>query len=317
MEADAGAWRAIQVEGGLLARLLDAILARSPLHRNFLERAVSYLTVEERGRLTAILSYFEDSGRTVDYIADCYITVVEDTLAEQMYFMRHDSYRNATYAEVADSVYHDRAYMDKYMYGLIVTAFLWPNHVEIARFFHENLPTDKRGHYLEVGPGHGYFMATAASNGAFDDLKGIDISEASIEQTRTIMRRFAPEALERCDLEQCDFLAAEALPAASYDAIVMGEVLEHVEQPQAFLERIHQLAKDDAFIYVTTCVNAPAVDHIYLWRSTVELEAMIEASGFRITKALRLPYEGKTLEEARRMRLSINVAYLLEKTRSA
>jgi 2-polyprenyl-3-methyl-5-hydroxy-6-metoxy-1,4-benzoquinol methylase len=313
MDVDAGAWDSIQAEGGLLARLLDAILQRSPLHRSFLERAVSYLRVQERERLTAILSYFEDAGRPIDYIADCYITVVEDTLAEQMYFLRHDTYRNSTYVEVADSVYHDRAYMDKYMYGLIVTAFLWPNHVEIARFFHENLPTDKAGHYLEVGPGHGYFMATAASNGAFDDLKGIDISEASIEQTRAIMGRFAPDALQRCDLEQCDFLAADTLETGRYDAIVMGEVLEHVEQPQAFLRRIHELAKDDAFIYITTCVNAPAVDHIYLWRSTDDLEAMIEASGFRITKALRLPYEGKTLEDARRMRLSINVAYLLEK----
>jgi 2-polyprenyl-3-methyl-5-hydroxy-6-metoxy-1,4-benzoquinol methylase len=313
MEADTGAWAAIQGDGGLLSQLLDAILERSPLHRNFLERAVSYLTVAERERLETILSYFEQSGRSIGYIADCYTTVVEDTLAEQMYFLRHNAYRNATYAEVADSVYHDRAYMDKYMYGLIVTAFLWPNHVEIARFFHDNLPTDKRGHYLEVGPGHGYFMATAASTGAFDDLKGIDISEASIEQTRAIMRHFAPEALQRCDLEQCDFLAAETLVEGSYDAIVMGEVLEHVEQPEAFLKRIHELARDDAFIYVTTCVNAPAVDHIYLWRSTDELEAMIEASGFKIVKALRLPYEGKTLEQARRLRLSINVAYLLEK----
>jgi cyclopropane fatty-acyl-phospholipid synthase-like methyltransferase len=156
-------------------------------------------------------------------------------------------------------------------------------------------------------------MTTAASSGAFDSLMGIDISEASIEQTRAIMNRFAPEAVRRCELERCDFLAADALAPCSYDAIVMGEVLEHVEQPEAFLKRIHELAKDDAFIYVTTCVNAPAIDHIYLWRSTDDLEAMIERSGFRITKALRLPYEGKTLEEARRMRLSINVAYLLEK----
>jgi 2-polyprenyl-3-methyl-5-hydroxy-6-metoxy-1,4-benzoquinol methylase len=314
MEADTGAWAAIQANGGLLPQLLDAIVERSPLHRNFLERAVSYLTVEERGRLEAILTYFDEAGRSIGYIADCYTTVVEDTLAEQMYFLRHNAYRNATYAEVADSVYHDRAYMDKYMYGLIVTAFLWPNHVEIARFFHDNLPTDKPGHYLEVGPGHGYFMATAASTGSFDDLKGVDISEASIEQTRAIMRHFAPEALERCDLQQCDFLAADTLVKGNYDAIVMGEVLEHVEQPEAFLKRIHELARDDAFIYVTTCVNAPAVDHIYLWRSTDDLEAMIEASGFKIVKALRLPYEGKTLEQARRLRLSINVAYLLEKT---
>jgi 2-polyprenyl-3-methyl-5-hydroxy-6-metoxy-1,4-benzoquinol methylase len=300
-----------------MAHLLDAIVERSPLHRAFLERAVSYLRLEERERLETILVYFDGAGRSIDYIADAYITVVEDALAEQMYFMRNNEYRNSSYAEVADSVYHDREYMNKYMYGLIVTAFLWPNHVEIARFFHENLPINKSGHYLEVGPGHGYFMATAASTGAFDRLTGIDISEASIEQTRAIMQQFAPDALARCNLELCDFLAANSLQKHSYDAIVMGEVLEHVEQPEAFLKRIHELAKDDAFIYITTCVNAPAVDHIFLWRSTDDVEAMIESAGFVITKALRLPYEGKTLDQAHKQRLSINVAYLLKKDLAA
>jgi hypothetical protein len=60
-------------------------------------------------------------------------------------------------------------------------------------------------------------------------------------------------------------------------------------------------------------VNAPAVDHIFLWRSTDDLEQLIESTGFEITKALRLPYEGKTLDQARAQKLSINVAYLLRK----
>lgn len=306
-------WGVIRARGGILSILLDEVLTRNPLHREFLERAVSYLDDAEIERLESILGYFSDSNKTPAYIAECYITVVEDTFAEQMYFMRHGTYRSASYAEVADRVYHDRTYMDKYMYGLIVTAFLWPNHVRIARFFQENLPTGKRGDYLEIGPGHGYFMATAASEGSFDHLTGVDISEASIEQTRALMQRFAPDAVAKCQLTRADFLDATALEPASYDAIVMGEVLEHVEQPAAFLARIHALAKDDAFIYVTTCINAPAVDHIFLWRSTDDLEQLIESSGFEITKALRLPYEGKTLEQARAQKLSINVAYLLRK----
>ena len=93
----------------------------------------------------------------------------------------------------------------------------------------------------------------------------------------------------------------------------MGEVLEHVEQPEVFLRRIAELATDDAFIFITTCINAPAVDHIYLWRTTDELEEMIEASGLSIVEPLRLPYEGKSLEDSREERLPINVAYVLAK----
>jgi 2-polyprenyl-3-methyl-5-hydroxy-6-metoxy-1,4-benzoquinol methylase len=93
----------------------------------------------------------------------------------------------------------------------------------------------------------------------------------------------------------------------------MGEVLEHVEKPDVFLRRIAELAKDDAYVFVTTCINAPTVDHIYLWRTTDELEEMITANGLKIVEPLRLPYEGKTLEESREQNLPINVAYVLAK----
>jgi cyclopropane fatty-acyl-phospholipid synthase-like methyltransferase len=175
------------------------------------------------------------------------------------------------------------------------------------------LPRDKPGAYLEIGPGHGYYMMTAVLESAFDRFTGVDISEASIAQTRAIIDFFAPEASDQIELRHCDFLDATTLASASFDAIVMGEVLEHVEQPGAFLRRIAELARPDAFIYVTTCINAPAVDHIFLWRSTDELEALFKECGFAIREALRLPYEGRTLEQSVEQALSINVAYILEK----
>jgi 2-polyprenyl-3-methyl-5-hydroxy-6-metoxy-1,4-benzoquinol methylase len=108
-----------------------------------------------------------------------------------------------------------------------------------------------------------------------------------------------------------DFLDAKELETNSFDILVMGEVLEHVEQPQLFLERLANLAASDSHIYVTTCINAPAIDHIYLWRNIEELEVMIAAAGLTIRDKLYLPYGGKTLEESRDQNLAINVAYVL------
>lgn len=213
---------------------------------------------------------------------------------------------------MAESVYHDRDYMDRYMYGLAITNFLWPNHVEMARLLHRTLPRNRSGRYLEVGPGHGFLLLAAIEVGAFDEFLGVDLSAASVEQTRTIVEHFHPEAPAKVELR--DFLEAEDLEPGSFDAVVMGEVLEHVEQPEVFLRRIAELAKDDAYIFITTCINAPAVDHIYLWRTTDELEDMIVASGLTIVEPLRLPYEGKTLEESREQDLPINVAYVLART---
>jgi 2-polyprenyl-3-methyl-5-hydroxy-6-metoxy-1,4-benzoquinol methylase len=289
--------------------LVDNIAEQYPVHRGFLTEAIDGATPEELDRLDRYVAYCLDKGLTLDYLAESYLTILGDTLDEQMYFREHGRYRHSTFAEVAESVYHDRDYMDRYMYGLALTNFLWPNHLEMARFLRRTLPRERRGRYLEVGPGHGFLLLSAVEVGSFDEMLAVDLSAASVEQTRSIIEHFHPDAPAR--VEQRDFLEAADLEPSSFDAVVMGEVLEHVERPDVFLRRIAELATDDAYVFITTCINAPAVDHIYLWRTTDELEQMITDNGLRIVEPLRLPYEGKTLEESRAENLPINVAYVL------
>lgn len=293
--------------------LLNIIIEENPMHKSFLKGALEHVNDNELSVLDKYLNFCQTHGRDLAYMADSYLTIVGDTFREQIYFMKHKEYRHKSYKDVAGHVYHNKDYMDQYMYGLAITSFLWPNHLDMGRFFVETLPRDKSGKYLDIGPGHGYYLMKAMELSSFNEFLGIDISEASIKQTQAIIDHFKPEFKDRFDLKMIDFLEAEGLKNGSYDAIVMGEVLEHVEQPDVFLKRIAELAKDDAYIYVTTCINAPAIDHIYLWRSTNELEKMIEGCNLKIKSPLRLPYEGKTLEESEAEDLSINVAYVLEK----
>lgn len=295
------------------ADLVRRVLDQNPMHRGFMERALAHLQADERDRLETYLEFTATRGVTPDYLAECYLTVVGDTLREQIFFNRNDRYRHSRYAEVAADVYHDADYMHQYMYGLAITAFLWPNHLEMARFFRRVLPRDRGGTYLEIGPGHGYYLMNAVVSGGYDSALAIDISAASIAQTRAVLEHFCPEHAGRYRLEEKDFFDATDLVPGSMDAIVMGEVLEHVERPDVFLRRIAELARPDAFIFVTTCVNAPAIDHIFLWRSPEEVEALIADCGLDIVDALRMPYEGKSLAECRAERLAVNVAYVLRK----
>lgn len=297
----------------IVANLIEQIIEENPLHRRFIQAALENITQEELEHLGKYLDFCAHKGLDIPYITECYLTIVADTLREQIYFMNKKEYRHKSFSDVASDVYFNAEYMHRYMHGLAITSFFWPNHVGMTRFFKKTLPRQKRGKYLEIGPGHGYYLMTAIQNGCFDDFLGIDISEASIQQTQAIVAHFKPELEDRFQLKLTDFLQAEQLQEESFDAIVMGEVLEHVEKPEAFLQRIAELAKPDAYIYITTCINAPAIDHIYLWRTTDELEQMIQANGLNIRTALRLPYEGKTLEESVIENLAINVAYVLEK----
>lgn len=298
------------IAGGELDRLIGQIRVRNPMHHRFVVRSAGQLSPEERARLETYLGFCLARGLSIENICDAYITVVNDTLREQAFFRKHGRYRFSTFAEVAGSVYFDDAYMSKYMYGLAISSFLWPNHLDLLRYFERTLPRNKPGRYLEVGPGHGYFMMTALRGSAFDDFVGVDISHTSVDQTAAILAHFAPEEARAAKLIQADFLNCD-LSEAAFSAVVMGEVLEHVESPRAFLDRIRQCAAPDAHIYITTCLNAPAVDHIALFETPEQLEGLFRASGLRIQDQLLRPYEGQTLAESLTKRLPVNVAYVL------
>lgn len=295
-----------------ISALVAKALEENPVHRNFMNAALGNITAEELGHLERYLEYCLGKGLTIDYLAECYLTIVSDTLREQIYFQKHKKYRYSTFAEVGDKVYFNEEYMSFYMYGLAITSYVWPNHLDLFRFFRQTLPAKKPGSYLEIGPGHGYFLLTAMENSSFDSYTGVDISETSIAQTRALIEHFTKGKHKPFDLQCMDFLKCD-LPEGAYDAVVMGEVLEHVEQPDLFLKQIARIAKRDAYIFVTTCINAPAVDHIFLFRDPQQLEKLFADCGLAIKQQLIRPYEGKTEAESLAQLLPINVAYVLEK----
>ena len=112
---------------------------------------------------------------------------------------------------------------------------------------------------------------TAMERSSFDHFIGVDISETSIARTSALIECFGQGGKKSFDLRCMDFLECD-LPEAGFDAVVMGEVLEHVERPDVFLEQIARIAKKGGHIFVTTCINATAVDHIFLFKDTQQLE---------------------------------------------
>jgi 2-polyprenyl-3-methyl-5-hydroxy-6-metoxy-1,4-benzoquinol methylase len=229
---------------------------------------------------------------------------------EQIYFRRHKKYRYSTFKEVADQVYYDDEYMKKYMYGLALTYFLWPNHVAMQEFFVRTFPHGRQGAYLEIGPGHGYYLRRAAELGSFARMIGVDVSPTSVALSNDIMRFYGVDTGADIQIQQADFLQYAA-DRDAFSCIVMGEVLEHVEDPGAFLRKIRQLSDPDTHIYVTTCTNAPAVDHIFLFNTLAEVEALAGDSGLAITDRFVAPYAGKSAAECEAERLPVNVAYVM------
>lgn len=296
-------------ESKSLALLWEVILKRNPRHRNFLEVSLAGLSDGEIEELENLVEWAKKSGFTLERVAEGYTTLVMDTMKEQFFFNKHGRYRYSKFEDVAAKVYHDPDYMERYMLGLALSSYLWPNHAAMRRHFEQHLPDSGGGTYLEIGPGHGFYMKRALQSGGFQRYLGIDLSATSIALTRSVLEHFCPEEASMVELREANFLVDDF--EGPVTGVVMGEVLEHVEEPELFLARIRKLVAPNAFIHITTCLNSPAVDHIKLFKTHQEVETMFEEQGLEIKDSLIMPYVGTTLEESEKKQLSINVSYLL------
>ena len=71
-------------------------------------------------------------------------------------------------------------------------------------------------------------------------------------------------------------------PPAPTDWLVSVEVLEHLEDPVRFLRGLRALLNERGKAFVTTALNAPNADHIYLYRNAAEVCVQLDAAGFAI-----------------------------------
>lgn len=291
--------------------LISEIIKLNPLQKSFLDDSLKRLSSEELSDLNNYLEYCLSISIDIPYLAKCYDLIVKDTLREQIYFTKHKQYRYSTYDEVASKVYLNDEYMQKYMYGLAITSFLWPNHHAMKEFFLKTLPRDKKGTYVEIGPGHGFYFMTSLLLTAYDRFEGIDISPKSVEMTNSILKSNIFGEFSNYEIYCKDFFDGD-MPQNHFDAVVSGEVLEHLEDPKGFLKRIKEISHKDSYIYVTTCINAPAVDHIFLFESVQHLVDIVNDAGLSVKEEFVVPYFKKTIEETVEQQLPLNIALELK-----
>ena len=222
-----------------------------------------------------------------------------------MHFLRTGEYRCKTFAEAEAQVYANRPFMMKYMDGLLVSQALWANHAKCAIYFREKfLPRlRENARYLEIGPGHGLFLAQAARLPANVRATAWDVSAESVAQTRAAMKTVG--VTRPIDISQRNVLTAGEHPDR-FDAIVISEVLEHMEDPIAALKALRAIITDDGELLVNVPVNSPAPDHIYLLRLPDDAVKLVEAGGFEVIDHTPYPMTGYTLEQAVKDRATIS-----------
>jgi 2-polyprenyl-3-methyl-5-hydroxy-6-metoxy-1,4-benzoquinol methylase len=295
--------------------LVERIYAKSPLQK---KRLSAYLA----GRTPAFFQeadkfavrygdFLVTRGISIDYAVDAYLKMCGNMLRCQMDFMRTGRYPVESSDQANQAVYSSDSEMLSYMVGLGISQFLWSTHYEMFSFFsaaiHER--SSLISSYLEIGPGHGLLLEKALTLGnKLTEAVAVDISPTSLGLAQAIVAHSMP------DKNIVRFVLGDILKTdlgRQFDFITMGEVLEHVNQPNTLLIRLKQMLAPEGHGFISTCANCPAIDHVYQFDTVDQIRAMITSSGLIIEKDLPLSVEDMSVSEAEKKRITINYCALV------
>lgn len=297
-----------------LSKLIDLIFSKNPLQKKriskyFADKAddTFWSFCEELSRTlnNGLLSTDTDKQKA----ADAYIKMCKDFLSEQIKFKRSGEYSCLDASVANEEVYADPEVMRYYMVGLLISYMFWPNHYELFKFFDTYLPKKEVANYLEVGVGHGLFTSTILKK--YPNIKPtiVDISETSINTAKEVLTSF------NIDIENIDFVHQDYLKVEfdeKFDFIIMGEVLEHVNDAPLFMKKTKELLKPGGTIYISTCANSPALDHVYRFHNVQEMRDILTDNGFNIIEDLALAAEDVPESDWERELVTINYCALIE-----
>lgn len=305
------------VPAGKFSRIVEMVISRSGLQKKKILRDLAARDAEFFADAEAFAGsyggYLERQGIPLEYAVEAYLEMCRNMMKCQIEFMKTGRYTVPEHGEACREVYDNGERMKSYMIGLAISQFLWRTHYEMFQCLRGALGRYcvAARSYLEIGPGHGLFLKEAVLQLPRDsEVTAVDISPVSIGITRSIMEYFLPEDV-RVLYRTGDVLQLDCL--GRYDFVTMGEVLEHVNEPDRLLRRLHDLLNEQGRAFVSTCVNAPAIDHVYHFRHVDEIRALFGSCGLEIEEERLLPVEDLPMSQIIESKITINYCSILKR----
>lgn len=171
--------------------------------------------------------------------------------------------------------------------------FIGPNH----RWALKNLPI-RSGSLLDLGCGNGSFMLYAKKRGF--DTWGVDLSEKAVESGK---RYFGINNIFACSFEK---FRKEICPNVRFDVVTFFEILEHMDDPNGFVEIVKDLIRPGGFIAISVPnrerplpdILIPKAEdspphHFTRW-SKKALVDFLKRNGFKVIKVSTVPMSSAT-----------------------
>lgn len=275
--------------------LLNHIFENNPTQQ---KKITAFLTEKNvHPILDAFLNRYEvfmkAKNISVRDLGDAYLRMIEDMCYARIEFVRSGHYPNSMQDEANAHLYSDEKAMISYMLGLGLSQFLWRQHFALFQFYKSEIRKLKftpQDHLLEVGCGHGLFLAEMLQIIPRETkIDAVDISIGSLKLSQDIIQTLLTPHIPQIHFIHSDILKYSS--AKPYEFITMGEVLEHVKDPRTVLKKLKSLLSTTGHAYISTCANCPAVDHIYEFHNVDEIRELIQSEGFSIVSEIEEPAE--------------------------
>jgi 2-polyprenyl-3-methyl-5-hydroxy-6-metoxy-1,4-benzoquinol methylase len=265
-----------------LEELVSEIDKKDKLHSKKINGNISYIQKHFPAQLDELLGlvkeYFKNLGLDSERVANDYLKMIKDMRNEGLYFFKYGKYRCDNQYIANQYVYSKPEVMTYYMNALLVSQVMWKHHFNIFMYFQSHLKSlfksNSKPSILDIGPGHGFFSYLVKKEFPnYEKIDIVDISETSLEMTQKIIG-FDDEKIRYIKKDIFDYEDSN-----KYDFIVLGEVLEHLDNPKEILIKLSKLLNPGGLLWITTPTNSPALDHVYLFKTKEEVLGLIKDSG--------------------------------------
>ncbi|MEJ7826544.1 MAG: class I SAM-dependent methyltransferase [Segetibacter sp.] len=304
-------------EAAYLNRILSYIQEKDPLHYKKVRKNIDELThayqSEFNGFLLLLVRFFSERNLPAEKVTADYLKMIDDMRIEGMHFKKNKKYSCTNQHNAYVNVYSKPEIMEYYMNALLLSQVLWTHHFKMLMFFSTQLKQEFLSavkNVLDIGPGHGFFSYLVIENLAtINDIDVVDISDGSLEMTKAIIG----DGNGKIQYFNRDIFKYES--NKTYDLIILGEVLEHLDEPLLILKKLRSMLSNNGYLWLTTPTNAPALDHVYLFRSKQEIVDLLHAADLEVVYEFGCFAEDVSEEMAVRFDISyLYGAFLKNKT---
>ena len=134
-----------------------------------------------------------------------------------------------------------------------------------------------------------------------------DVSSVSLQETSAALDRMGVS--KPVALVEMDILTAK--PSENrFDLIVISEVLEHLETPDAALRFLRSAIAEEGRIFINVPINSPSPDHLYLFSSPGDVATLIEDAGLQVERMELYATQGRAIEKALANRISVSAGVI-------